>query len=227
MRLHTWSFGFIALAILLLALSVACGGGSGDGDTGGDATTGGSGGAGTSGATAGGAGTSGGATTAGEVAAPAATLEEGKPAPDFTLQVYENDNYTKDQEVSLSDLRGKPVVINFWFPACTQCQELMFLIKDSYNANMDDVHYVAVQVSADSKSGWDPGGSDAASGQDYVTDKELHFIVGPDFDRSIAAAYGVDAYPSTFFLDKDLNYVSSAEYLKARGIKDNLQLASE
>ena len=40
----------------------------------------------------------------------------GSPAPDFTLKVYENDNYTKDQEVSLSDLRGKPVVINFWFP---------------------------------------------------------------------------------------------------------------
>ena len=222
MRLHTWSFGFIVLAILLLTLSAACGGGGGNGDTGGDATTSGGGAAGTSGAA-----TSEGAATSGEAAAPAPTLEEGKPAPNFTLTVYENDNYVKDQEVSLSDLKGKPVVINFWFPACTQCGELMFLIKDSYNANKDDVHYVAIQVSADSKSGWDPGGSDAASGQDYVTTKELHFIVGPDFDRSIAAAYGVDAYPSTFFLDKDLNLVSSAEYLKARGIKDNLQLASE
>ena len=210
----------MALVILLLALSVACGGGGGEGDTGGDATTGGA--AGTSGAA-----TTGGAATSGETAAPAAMAEVGKPAPNFTLKVYENENYTKDQEVSLSDLRGKPVVINFWFPACTQCQELMFLIKDSYNANKDDVHYVAVQVSADSKSGWDPGGSDETSGQDYVTDKELHFIVGPDFDRSIAAAYGVDAYPTTYFLDKDLNLVSTATYLKARQIKDNLKLASE
>ncbi len=214
MRVHTWSSGFIALAILLLTLSVACGGGGSEGDTGGDATTGGA------------AGTSG-AATSGDTAAPAAMAEVGKPAPNFTLKVYENENYTRDQEVSLSDLRGKPVVINFWFPACTQCQELMFLIKDSYNANKDDVHYVAVQVSADSKSGWDPGGSDETSGQDYVTDKELQFIVGPDFDRSIAAAYGVDAYPTTYFLDKDLNLVSTATYLKARQIKDNLKLASE
>ncbi len=220
MKLHKRSSGFLALALFLLALTMACGGG--DGDTGGDATVGGGGAADTSGAA-----TTGGAATSGEVTAPAATLEVGKPAPDFTLKVYGNDNYAKDQEVRLYDLRGKPVVINFWFPACTQCGELMFLIKDSYIANKDDVNYVAVQVSADSKSEWDPSGSDATSGQDYVTDKELHFIVGPDFDRSIAAAYGVDAYPTTFFLDKELNVVSAPTYLKARQIKDNLKLASE
>lgn len=219
MRVHRRSIGFIGLALLLLALTAACGGGNGD--TGDDATTGGSGAAGASDS-----GSTGQAAT-GDGAAPGAIAEVGKPAPDFTLKVYGNDNYTKDQEISLSDLRGKPVVINFWFPACTQCGELMFLIKDSYNANKDDVHYVAVQVSADSKSEWDPSGSDATSGQDYVTDKELHFIVGPDFDRSIATAYGVDAYPTTYFLDKDLNIISAPTYLKARQIKDNLKLASE
>ena len=212
MRLHTRSSGFIALALLLLTLTMACGGGEGDnGDTGG---------------TAGDAGTADGATS-GDTAPPGALAEVGKPAPDFTLKLYENENYAKDQEISLSDLRGKPVVINFWFPACTQCGELMFLIKDSYNENKDDVHYVAVQVSADSKSGWDPGGSDEASGQDYVTDKKLQFIVGGDFDRSIATAYGVDAYPTTFFLDKDLNVISAPTYLKARQIRDNLEEASK
>ena len=149
--------------------------------------------------------------------------EIGKPAPEFTLKVYENDNYTRDQVVTLSDLRGKPVVINFWFSACTQCQDLMFLLKDAYNQHKDNVHFVAIQVSADSKLGW----GDAASGQDYVTDKELHFIVGGDLDRSIASSYGVDAYPTTYFLDKDLNLVSSAEYLRARQIKDNIELASK
>ena len=153
--------------------------------------------------------------------------EIGKPAPEFTLKVYENDNYTKDQEVRLSDLCGKPVVINFWFPECTQCQDLMFLLKNSYNQNKDDVHFVAIQVSAESKSAWDPGGSDAASGQDYVTDKKLHFIVGGDLDRSIATSYGVDAYPTTYFLDKELNLVSSAEYLRAKQIRDNIELASK
>ena len=157
--------------------------------------------------------------------APAPKAEIGNPAPNFTIKTYENDNYAKDQEISLADLRGKPVVINFWFPACTQCQELMFLIKDSYNANKDDVHYVAIQVSA-GKSGWE-WDRDERSGQDYVTDKELPFIVGGDFDRSIATAYGVEAYPTTYFLDKDLILVATATYLKARGIKDNIRAAME
>jgi peroxiredoxin len=219
MMLHKWSSGFIVLALLLLTLTMACGGGDGNG---GDAAT--TGGSGTSGSSDN--GSTGQTGTSGE-AAPAAMAEVGKPAPEFSLTVYENDNFTKDQVVNLSDLRGKPVVINFWFPSCTQCQDLMFLLKDSYGINKDNVHFVAIQVSAESKSEWDPSGSDAASGQDYVTGKELHFIVGGDFDRSIATLYGVDAYPTTYFLDKDLNLVSSAEYLRAAQIKENIELASE
>ena len=233
MRLRKRSLGLIVPVLLLLTLALACGGGSIDdlgdtGDTGGDtagaATTGGAVSGGTSSA---GSNEGSGAITSGSTIAPAAQAEIGQPAPDFALTVYENTNYARDQVVNLSDLRGKPVVINFWFPACTQCQELMFLLKDSYIANMDDVHFVAIQVAADSKSEWDPGGSDTESGQSYVTDKKLEFIVGADFDGTIAAAYGVNAYPKTYFLDKDLNLVSTADYLKARGIKDNLQAAKK
>lgn len=234
MRLHKRSLGFIVPVLLFLTLALACGGGdslddlgdTGDagGDTGGAATTGA---AATGGSSSAGSNEGGGAITSGSTIAPAALAEIGQPAPDFALTVYENTNYERDQVVNLSDLRGKPVVINFWFPACTQCQELMFLLKDSYNANMDDVHFVAIQVAADSKSEWDPGGSDTESGQSYVTDKKLEFIVGADFDGTIATSYGVNAYPKTYFLDKDLNLVSTADYLKARGIKDNLQAAKK
>ena len=230
MRLRKRSLGFIVPVLLLLTLALACGGGSLDdvgdtgGSTGGAATTGGGA---TGGSSSAASNEGGGAITSGATIAEAALAEIGQPAPDFALTVYENSNYARDQVINLSDLRGKPVLINFWFPACTQCQELMFLIKDSYNANMDDVHFVAIQVAADSKSEWDPGGSDTESGQSYVTDKKLEFIVGADFDGTIAEAYGVNAYPKTYFLDKDLNLVSTADYLKARGIKENLEAAKE
>ncbi len=45
--------------------------------------------------------------------------EEGKPAPDFTLVDFD------DKVVKLSDLKGKPVFIDFWTKWCPFCTEEM------------------------------------------------------------------------------------------------------
>ncbi len=205
------SFPGILVAVVLLALMTACSGSDDSGDTAAPAAS----------EDAAAAAPAGSAPAAGS----AVIAEVGKPAPDFALTVYENPNFTKDQVVRLSDLKGKPVVINFWFPSCYECGDLMWLIKGSYDKHKDDVHYVAVQVSADSKSGWDPGGSNAEAGQAYVTDKNLEFVVGADPDRSIATAYDVQAYPTTYFLDKDLTLVTKQTFLRARQIEQNIESA--
>lgn len=44
---------------------------------------------------------------------------EGKPAPPFTLPTLD------DQKISLTDLRGKVVVLDFWFRACGPCMVAM------------------------------------------------------------------------------------------------------
>ncbi len=201
--------GFIVVVLLLALLTTAC---SGSDDTGDTAAPVGSEGA--------AAAAPGGAATGGS----AGIAVVGQPAPNFALTVYETPNFTKDQVVQLSDLKGKPVVINFWFPSCNECGDLMWLLKGSYDKHKDDVQYVAIQVSADSKSEWDPG-SNAAAGQEYVTDKNLEFAVGADPDRSIAIAYDVQAYPTTYFLDKNLKLVSKQSFLRARQIEENIQLA--
>lgn len=212
MRLHRYTYGFIVLA-LLLSLAMACGGGddnASDGDTAGTQSEGG----------------------AADGSASEAVAQIGGSAPDFTVMAFENDNYTKDQVINLSELRGKPVVITFWYPACTPCADVMILLKDAYdNTHKGNVHFVAIQEAIGGQSEWDPP-SNPESGQTFTTDKELQFIVGFDTGSDgdaddkrgpIAKAWDVQAYPTTYFLNPDLTVCAEETYLRSSTIEDKIE----
>ncbi len=102
-------------------------------------------------------------------------VEEGKPAPDFTL--------TSDagESVSLSDLRGKPVVVYFYprddTPGCTAqaCG-----IRDAWS-DFEATGAVVLGVSPD----------DEASHVKFKEKFALPFTLLADADHAVADAYGV------------------------------------
>ena len=53
-------------------------------------------------------------------------------SPDFTLEDLEGNSY------SLSDLRGRPALINFWASWCPPCQAEMPAMQRAYQAYQDD-----------------------------------------------------------------------------------------
>jgi len=56
-------------------------------------------------------------------------VQAGQPAPAFTLKDVDG------HPVSLSGLKGKPVLINFWATWCVPCRDELPLIRDAYLAH--------------------------------------------------------------------------------------------
>src|SRR5215213_9085363 len=103
-------------------------------------------------------------------------LQAGTTAPDFTLRV------TADQTVSLSDFRGRPLVIAFypadWSPVCGDQMVLYNEILPEFHKH----HANILGISVD--SAWCHGA--------FAAQRKLHFPLLSDFEPkgAVARAYG-------------------------------------
>jgi peroxiredoxin len=122
-------------------------------------------------------------------------------APDFELELFGNQDYTKGEKVSLSQFQGQPVVINFWYPSCPPCRLEMPDLEAAYQRHKDDgVKFIGVQLL---------GLDSVGDGQDFIDDFGVNYAVGPDRDSGIVIDYKVVGFPTTFFLDKRHEVVRS------------------
>ncbi len=131
-----------------------------------------------------------------EVAGPLGSMTTGelldpRPAPDFEM-VMMNDTGM----VSLEDLRGKTVVVNFWASWCTPCREEMPALQESADAHDGDVVFVGIGAKNDKQ--------DKAEG--FVEEFGITYPIGRDTEGgdnlsgAIEKEFGVPAYPATFFI---------------------------
>jgi cytochrome c biogenesis protein CcmG, thiol:disulfide interchange protein DsbE len=111
----------------------------------------------------------------------------GDPAPDFALTTLDGDT------VQLSDLRGTPVVLNFWASWCVPCREEFPVLRAAdHDANGE---YAVVGVNTR-----DHIRSDAKR---FANDEHATWENGFDADESVRKAYGVVGLPQTFFIRAD------------------------
>ena len=120
------------------------------------------------------------------------------PAPDFTLTLYGTDTRQAGETLRLSDLRSKPVVLNFWFPSCPPCVAEMPELERTFQKHKSyGVEFIGVQLV----------GIDAAEdGQNFVNEMGITYALGPDED-DIIMKYKVNGFPMTVFIDEEQNIV--------------------
>lgn len=123
-----------------------------------------------------------------------------KPAPNFTLEDIHGN------KVSLADYKGKAVLINFWATWCAPCKlETPWLVelRNKYAPQGFEILGISAEgddLKDDDKDGW---AKDKAAINKFVQQMKMPYPVLINGD-SISKDYGgLDAMPSSFFVDKN------------------------
>lgn len=113
--------------------------------------------------------------------------EKGFPAPDFTW------TDAQGKEVKLSDLKGKPVFINFWATWCPPCRAEMPDIQKFYEKTNKEVTVLAVNLTYSEKSEQDIA--------QFISEGGYTFPILLDQKGLLAQKYLIRAIPTSFFID--------------------------
>lgn len=110
----------------------------------------------------------------------------GEPAPSFRLENLSG------AAVSLSEFRGKVVLLNFWATWCSHCRDEMPSLARLSRELGEPKHFAVLTVSIDR------GG--AATVKPFVRENGYQFPVLLDPTGRVSAAYRVTGIPSTFLI---------------------------
>ncbi len=114
-------------------------------------------------------------------------IARDQPAPDIAGVTLDG------AEFRLADLRGRPVIVNFWGPGCVPCRDEFPLFKTKLAEHAaDGLAIVGVLM-------WDP----PEPARDFVAALGADWPTVIDPGEKIRSAYRVAARPQTYFIDVD------------------------
>ncbi len=118
---------------------------------------------------------------------PTQGTQVGNLAPDFQF------NNLEGQTIFLSDLRGKPVLINFWATRCPPCVSEMPYLQEIYNEwSETELMLLAINI-----------GESSTKVKEFIQSHNLSLLVLLDTKQDVAQRYNFRYIPTSFFIDKD------------------------
>ena len=107
-------------------------------------------------------------------------------APDFETE------YLNGTKVSLHELRGKPVILNFWASWCPPCVKEMPRLEEFHQKYKNDILIIGINLGEKNKTI-----------ENFLRRVNVTFPIVKDKDKSIEKSYNILIRPSTFFIDKN------------------------
>jgi len=115
----------------------------------------------------------------------AAALEIGDNAPDFKL------TSNNGQEISLSQFRGKVVVVDFWTAWCSKCQKSLIWLE-GLQSKLHGRNFQAITINLDETS-------DGAL--QFLAKNNLDLVVALDPKASTPETFQLESTPTSFVID--------------------------
>lgn len=108
-------------------------------------------------------------------------------APDFTLTGFDG------RTVTLSELRGQVVIINFWASWCPPCREEAAYLEQTWRKyDGNGVIFIGVD--------WVDTEKEALA---YIDEFDITYLNGPDIGTRVAQTYNIQGVPETFYVAKN------------------------
>ncbi len=114
--------------------------------------------------------------------------KEGFTAPDFTLSLLDGG------EITLSELRGKVALVNFWTSWCPPCRKEMPAIESVYRS-YKELGLVVVGLNLTAQDS-----QQAAAA--FAQEVGVTFPIALDVNNVVGDLYRVTALPTSFFIDR-------------------------
>jgi cytochrome c biogenesis protein CcmG/thiol:disulfide interchange protein DsbE len=118
-----------------------------------------------------------------------AAPQTGFLAPDFTLTTLDGESIT------LSDLRGHPVLVNWWASWCLPCRAEMPAMQRVYE-RYQDAGFIVLAVNATTQDS-------RGAAQAFVDEYGFTYPILLDLDGGVAFTYRLRAFPSSYFINAD------------------------
>lgn len=118
-------------------------------------------------------------------------------APDFNLTLYQGYDGGYGGSLTLGQLRGKVVIVNFWASWCVPCRDEAKLLEQTWRRYKEQ-GLVLVGI------GYNDTEPEALK---YLQEFEITYPNGPDLRNVISPKYHIQGVPETFFVDRDGNIV--------------------
>jgi cytochrome c biogenesis protein CcmG, thiol:disulfide interchange protein DsbE len=121
----------------------------------------------------------------------AAVRTGGPPTPGDPAPAFEAPLLGAGGELALEELRGKPVVLNFWASWCAPCEDEAPMLRRAHERYGDQIAFLGVNIK--------DAESDALA---FVERYRLGYPSVRDERQEIFRDYGLTGQPETFFVDE-------------------------